>query len=112
MPRRVLTGKVVSDKMDKTVTVLVERRVMHPVYKKFIKRSKRFLAHDEANSCSIGDTVSIIETAPMSKRKCWAVVAEGAAADAGSQRAPATSAAAAPSEGAGDATAAPVDGGA
>ena len=74
MPRRVLTGKVVSDKMDKTITVLVERRVMHPVYKKFIKRSKRFLAHDESNACSVGDTVSIIEAPPMSKRKRWVVV--------------------------------------
>lgn len=74
MPRRVLTGKVVSDKMDKTVTVLVERRLMHPVYKKFIKRSKKFLAHDEANACKVGDQVSIVEAAPMSKRKRWHVV--------------------------------------
>ena len=74
MPRRVLTGKVVSDKADKTVTVLVERRLMHPVYKKFIRRSKRYLAHDEDNSCRIGDHVSIIEARPISKRKCWTVV--------------------------------------
>ena len=110
MPRRVLTGKVVSDKMDKTVTVLVERRVMHPVYKKFIKRSKRFLAHDEGNSCSIGDTVSIIETAPTSKRKRWAVLAGDAAPEAAKPSAP--MATAAPVEGTGDAAAAPVDGGA
>ena len=107
MPRRVLTGKVVSDKMDKTVTVLVERRVMHPVYKKFIKRSKRFLAHDEANSCSVGDTVSIIEAPPMSKRKRWVVVTP----EAGAETAPAA-VAATPSEGTGDAPAALVDGGA
>jgi small subunit ribosomal protein S17 len=79
MPRRVLTGKVVSDKMDKTVTVLVERRLMHPVYKKFIKRSKKFLAHDEENRCKVGETVSIIEAPPMSKRKRW-IVLEGEAA--------------------------------
>ena len=112
MPRRVLTGKVVSDKMDKTVTVLVERRVMHPVYKKFIKRSKRFLAHDEDNSCSIGDTVSIIEAAPMSKRKRWKVVADEAAPVAASGSKPSAAAGAAPSEGTGEAAAAPVDGGA
>lgn len=82
MPRRVLTGKVVSDKMDKTVTVLVERRLMHPVYKKFIKHSKRFLAHDEDNRCKVGDVVSIIESRPMSKRKRWQVVGDGAEATA------------------------------
>jgi small subunit ribosomal protein S17 len=79
MPRRVLTGKVVSDKMDKTVTVLVERRLMHPVYKKFIKRSKKFLAHDEENRCKVGEMVSIIEAPPMSKRKRWIVLAGEAA---------------------------------
>ena len=77
MPRRVLTGKVVSDKMDKTVTVLVERRLMHPVYKKFIKHSKRFLAHDEDNRCKVGDVVSIIESRPLSKRKRWQIVEAG-----------------------------------
>lgn len=76
MPRRVLTGRVVSDKMDKTVTVLVERRLMHPVYKKFIKRSKKFLAHDEDNLCRIDDRVSIIEAPPMSRRKRWIVLPE------------------------------------
>ncbi len=59
MPRRVLTGRVTSDKMDKTVTVLVARRVMHPLYKKFIRRSKNYAAHDEANLCKVGDTVRI-----------------------------------------------------
>jgi small subunit ribosomal protein S17 len=75
MPKRVLTGRVVSDKMDKTVTVLVERRVMHPLYKKFIRRSKKYAAHDELNTCKEGDTVSIQECPPISKRKTWTVVA-------------------------------------
>ncbi len=61
MPRRVLTGRVTSDKMDKTVTVLVDRRVMHPLYKKFIRRSKNYAAHDEANVCKVGDVVRIVE---------------------------------------------------
>jgi small subunit ribosomal protein S17 len=74
MPKRVLTGRVVSDKMDKTVTVLVERRVMHPLYKKFIRRSKKYAAHDEANLCKEGDVVQIEECAPISKRKAWQVV--------------------------------------
>ncbi|MBW8268157.1 30S ribosomal protein S17 [Caldovatus aquaticus] len=74
MPRRVLTGRVVSDKMDKTVTVLVERRVMHPLYKKFIKRSKKYAAHDEGNVCKEGDLVQIEECRPISRRKTWLVV--------------------------------------
>jgi small subunit ribosomal protein S17 len=74
MPKRVLTGRVVSDKMDKTVTVLVERRVMHPLYKKTIRRSKKYAAHDEANLCREGDVVSIEECPPISKRKAWLVV--------------------------------------
>jgi small subunit ribosomal protein S17 len=74
MPRRVLTGRVVSEKTDKTVTVLVERRVMHPLYKKFIRRSKRYAAHDEANLCKEGDLVSIEECRPISKTKSWLVV--------------------------------------
>ncbi len=73
MPRRVLTGRVTSDKMDKTITVLVNRRIMHPLYKKFIRRSKKYAAHDEANTCQIGDTVRIIECPPISKRKTWIV---------------------------------------
>ena len=71
MPRRVLTGRVTSDKMDKTITVLVNRRVMHPLYKKFIRRSKKYAAHDEHNVCVEGDTVRIIECPPISKRKTW-----------------------------------------
>ena len=100
MPRRVMTGKVVSDKMDKTVTVLVERRLMHPVYKKFIRQSKRFLAHDEDNLCRINDRVSIIEAPPRSRRKRWEVLADtvqpaarsrlDAATDAAAPAAPAT----------------------
>lgn len=78
MPRRVLQGTVVSDKCDKTVTVLVERRVMHPIYKKYIRKSKKYAAHDETNSRKVGDVVSIIECAPISKRKRWALVEEKA----------------------------------
>ncbi len=74
MPLRTMDGQVVSNKPDKTVTVLVERRVMHPIYKKYIKKSKKYLAHDEANTCGVGDTVSIQECAPISKRKTWKVV--------------------------------------
>ena len=74
MPKRVLTGRVVSDKTDKTITVLVERRVMHPLYKKFIRRSKRYHAHDDANLCHEGDVVQIEECRPISKTKSWLVV--------------------------------------
>jgi small subunit ribosomal protein S17 len=74
MPRRVLTGTVVSDKQDKTVTVLVERRVMHPVYKKFIRKSKKYAAHDETNQFKTGDFVSIEECRPISKNKRWTVI--------------------------------------
>jgi small subunit ribosomal protein S17 len=74
MPRRVLTGRVTSDKMDKTITVLVERRVIHPLYKKFIRRSKKYAAHDELNVCKIGDAVRIEECRPISKRKTWMLV--------------------------------------
>lgn len=74
MPRRVMEGRVVSNKADKTVTVLVERRVMHPLYKKFFKRSKKYLAHDETNACNIGDLVLIEECRPLSARKSWTVI--------------------------------------
>src|SRR5271167_2906168 len=74
MPRRVLTGRVTSDKMDKTITVSVQRRVMHPLYKKFIRRSKKYAAHDEANLCKTGDLVRIEECRPISKRKSWLVI--------------------------------------
>ena len=78
MPRRVMQGVVVSDKMDKTVTVKVERRVMHSLYKKFIRRSKKYSAHDENNACKVGDVVSIRECKPISKNKRWEVLAEDA----------------------------------
>jgi small subunit ribosomal protein S17 len=74
MPRRVLTGRVTSDKMDKTITVLVNRRVMHPLYKKFIRKSKNYAAHDDTNQCKIGDAVRIEECRPLSKRKTWQVI--------------------------------------
>ncbi|QEO16429.1 30S ribosomal protein S17 [Acetobacter vaccinii] len=74
MPRRVLSGRVTSDKMDKTITVLVDRRVMHPLYKKFIRRSKKYAAHDEENICKVGDTVRIVECPPISRRKTWTVI--------------------------------------
>ncbi|MSP49274.1 MAG: 30S ribosomal protein S17 [Alphaproteobacteria bacterium] len=79
MPRRVLQGRVVSDKTDKTVTVVVERRVMHPLYKKFITRSKKYHAHDEGNRCKVGDLVRIRECRPVSKTKRWEVISEAAA---------------------------------
>ena len=74
MPTRVLAGRVVSDKMEKTITVSVERRVIHPLYKKFIRRSKNYAAHDENNICKVGDLVRIEECAPISKRKTWTVI--------------------------------------
>ena len=80
MPKRVLEGVVVSDKMDKTIVVEVERRVQHPIYKKFIRRSKRYHAHDETNAIAVGATVRIIESRPMSKTKRWVVVTDGAVA--------------------------------
>lgn len=82
MPRRVLQGTVVSDKGDKTVVVNVQRRVMHPLYKKFITRSKRFSAHDPENRFKQGDQVRIMECAPISKTKRFAVVYDDATAGA------------------------------
>ncbi len=77
MPRRVLQGTVVSDANEKTITVRVERKVAHPVYKKTIRRSKKYAVHDEKNQFKVGDKVQIIESAPVSKTKCWQVVYEG-----------------------------------
>ena len=71
---RTLTGLVVSDKMEKTITVLIERRVKHPIYGKYLKRSTKLHAHDEQNQCKIGDKVTISETRPLSKTKSWALV--------------------------------------
>lgn len=78
MPRRILQGVVVSDKGDKTIVVKVERQVMHPVYKKFIKRSKKYAAHDENNQFKVGDVVRILETRPLSKTKSWTVLVDNA----------------------------------
>jgi small subunit ribosomal protein S17 len=83
MPRRVLQGQVVSDVADKTIVVKVERQVMHPLYKKYIKSTKKYMAHDEANRFKIGDTVMIRECRPLSARKRWEVLVEDAAAPAG-----------------------------
>ncbi len=76
MPRRVMQGVVVSDAAEKTVIVRVDRRVRHPIYKKYIVRSKKFMAHDEANRFKVGDTVRIRECRPLSKRKRWEVVTD------------------------------------
>ena len=72
--RKVREGLVVSDKMDKTIVVLVERKIKHPLYKKVIRRSKKYKAHDETNRCKVGDRVRIMETRPLSKQKCWRLV--------------------------------------
>lgn len=72
--RKVEVGKVVSDKMDKTVVVAIETLVRHPLYGKIIKRTKRFKAHDEENACRLGDKVRVMETRPLSKEKCWRVI--------------------------------------
>ena len=77
MPRRILEGEVVSDKMNKTITVLVERRYMHPVYKKYLRKSKKFTAHDENNTFKVGDKVEIIECRPISKNKRWLAIVNG-----------------------------------
>ncbi len=72
--RRLLTGMVVSDKADKTIVVRVETLVKHPLLKKYIRRRKKFMAHDPANDCGVGDKVQIVESRPMSKRKRWHLV--------------------------------------
>lgn len=72
--RKERVGVVVSNKMDKSITVEIERRVKHPIYGKFVKKTSRFMAHDETNDCHIGDTVRIQETRPLSKNKCWRLV--------------------------------------
>ena len=78
MPKRILQGVVVSDKQDKTIVVRVERRLMHPIYKKFIRRSKKYAAHDENNTCKVGDTVRIRECRPISKNKTWELISDNA----------------------------------
>ena len=72
--RKVREGIVVSDKMDKSIVIKVERKMKHPIYGKFLKRSTKFMAHDEKNECHIGDRVRIMETRPLSKNKCWRLV--------------------------------------
>ncbi|MCF6405785.1 30S ribosomal protein S17 [Chitinophaga filiformis] len=72
--RKTRIGVVSSNKMEKTITVSVERKVKHPIYGKFVKKTTKFMAHDEKNECSIGDTVRIMEVRPLSKNKCWRLV--------------------------------------
>jgi small subunit ribosomal protein S17 len=72
--RKTRVGLVTSNKMDKSITVSVERKVKHPIYGKFLKKTTTFMAHDENNECSIGDLVKIMETRPLSKNKCWRLV--------------------------------------
>ena len=74
MPKRILQGTVVSNKSDKTISVSVVRKIMHPVYKKYIKRTKKYSAHDEANACELGQIVKIQETKPISKKKKWILI--------------------------------------
>lgn len=78
MPRRVMQGTVVTDAKNKTVLVTVERQVMHPIYKKFMRRTKRYMAHDENNVCKSGEIVRIRECRPLSKRKSWEVIRDQA----------------------------------
>jgi len=72
--KKMFTGMVVSDKMDKSIVIQVNTRMVHPLYKKYVARSKKFMAHDEQNDAHVGDTVRIIECRPMSKRKTWQLV--------------------------------------
>ena len=80
MPKKILKGRVVCSRNDKTVNVLVKTRVLHPIYKKYINSSKRFLAHDKLNQCKAGDVVVIQENKPISKRKSWIVIHENGGA--------------------------------
>ncbi len=80
MPKRILTGTVTSDKSEQTVTVLIERRFTHPVLKKTVRRTKKYHAHDAKNQFKVGDTVRIVECAPISKTKRWEVMTENAEA--------------------------------
>jgi small subunit ribosomal protein S17 len=79
MPRRLLKGTVVSDKCDKTVTVMVERRVTHPLYGKVVRKRRKYAVHDEQNACKVGDMVTIQESRPHSRTKTWEVVLEESA---------------------------------
>ena len=87
MPKRILEGKVVSTKMDKSISVIVERSIMHPIYKKYMKKSKKFIAHDENGVAKEGEKIRIIECPPMSKRKSWTVyTGEEATTDAKTEK--------------------------
>lgn len=83
MPRRILQGTVVSDSRDKTVTVKVESKVMHSLYKKYVKRSKKVSAHDPENEFKVGDRIEVVEVPPMSKTKCWHVLTDNFAKQIG-----------------------------
>lgn len=72
--RKTRIGLVTSNKMDKTITISVERKVKHPIYGKFLKKTTKFMAHDEKNECTLGDIVKIMETRPLSKNKCWRLI--------------------------------------
>ncbi|MHA8109119.1 30S ribosomal protein S17 [Aquirufa sp. A-Brett2-W8] len=72
--RKVRVGKVVSNKMDKSITLTVDRKVKHPLYGKFVQKTTKLMAHDENNECGIGDTVKVMETRPLSKNKCWRLI--------------------------------------
>ncbi len=72
--RKVRIGKVVSNKMDKSITLTVDRKVKHPLYGKFVQKTTKLMAHDENNECGIGDTVKVMETRPLSKNKCWRLI--------------------------------------
>jgi small subunit ribosomal protein S17 len=72
--RKVRIGKVVSNKMDKSITITVDRKVKHPLYGKFVQKTTKLMAHDENNECGIGDTVKVMETRPLSKNKCWRLI--------------------------------------
>ncbi len=72
--RKTRVGVVSSNKMEKTITVVVEKRIKHPIYGKYVKRTKKFVAHDEKNDCNVGDVVNIMETRPLSKRKRWRLI--------------------------------------
>ena len=72
--RKERTGIVVSNKMEKSITVSIERKMKHPMYGKFVKKTSKFIAHDEKNECNVGDVVRIMETRPLSKSKCWRLV--------------------------------------
>ena len=74
MPKKIYTGKIINDRMDKTVVVAVERLTQHPLYRKTIKKVSKFKAHDEENKCKVGDKVSIIESRPLSRDKRWRIV--------------------------------------